>query len=231
MLSLILPTYNESEHLATLLRQIFEVTGVHHIHTEVIVVDDNSPDGTGELAYYLKRFFPHLTTFHREQRLGKTSAIIEGIYHAKGNIIGVMDANLSHPPSALPALVMPLISGNVDITVASRYSVGASIHGWGIIRRFSNRTASLLSRPLTPVKDPLSDFFLLRKSVIAHYPICSTPKLLLDLLARAPYSAVQEIPYDFYGNRSGFGFSRFPAGIDWIGQLFDLYRMRLINRI
>ncbi|OIP97480.1 hypothetical protein AUK40_03140 [Candidatus Wirthbacteria bacterium CG2_30_54_11] len=224
MLSLIIPTYNESETLAALLRQIFEVTGTHHIHTEVIVVDDNSPDGSGELAYYLKRFFPHLTTFHRDRRLGKTSALVEGIHHAKGNIIGVMDADLTHSPSLIPSLIMPLISGNIDITVASRYSVGACIEGWGLLRRIAHLLATLACRPLTPISDPLSGFFFLRKSVIARYPLTTPQHLLLDLLVHAPYSSVQELPFTFKGRgRSPFGSGR---GID---QVISLYQDKLFH--
>ncbi len=224
MLSLIIPTYNESEHLAALLRQVFEVTGTHHIHAEVIVVDDNSPDGTGELAYYLKRFFPNLTTFHREQRMGKTSAIIEGIHHAKGNIIGVMDADQTHNPGLIPSLIMPLISGNIDITVASRYSIGAHIDGWGVFHRAAHAIATKACRPLTPVRDPLSGFFFMRKTVISRYPLSCTSHLLLDLLVHAPYNSVQELPYSFRSRgRTSYGAGGF------IKQFISLYKEKLFH--
>ncbi|HDS11771.1 MAG TPA: glycosyltransferase, partial [Candidatus Wirthbacteria bacterium] len=196
MVSIILATYNQSENLGNLIRQIFEVAGQNKIQVEVIVVDDNSPDGTGEMVYYLKRFFPKLKTLHRPYRLGYVSALLEGLQEAQGNIVGFMDTNLSHPPQLLPQLVIPIIRGQIDLTLASRYIEGAQISGWSVWRRLVNRLAVWLCLPITSVRDPLSNYFFISRSILAKTPLePSHPKLLLDILLKSNYNAAQEIPY------------------------------------
>jgi dolichol-phosphate mannosyltransferase len=227
MISIIIPTYNESEFLAGTIRQIFEVLGASKLDGEVILIDDNSPDGTGELAYYLRKFFPNLKTLHRAERLGQVSAILEGLSQVEGNIIGFMDANGHHPPELLPALISPLISGQIDITVASRYVQGGGVSGWPLMRGLLTRWASLLARPITAIKDPLSGYFFVKKSILQGMEFRSTmPVLLLDILGRARFEAVQEIPYIFTELERQRRIVPLGKGLAYLRQVWGLYWKR-----
>lgn len=198
MISLIIPSFNQSQSLPPLIRDIFEQAGKARLEMELVVVDDNSTDGTGELVYYLKRFFPRLKTFHRTQKLGQTSAILQGIDQSEGQIIGVLDANYSHPPHLMPDLVRPIIAGHADITVASRYVEPRPIKNSHLIRNIVSQLARLLTRPLTGVSDPLSNYFFCRRKLLYDFEVHDdSPKLLLDLLTKSNYMAALEIPYDF----------------------------------
>ncbi|HNT30244.1 MAG TPA: glycosyltransferase [bacterium] len=227
MLSIIIPTYNESETLPILVRQIFEITGYNKIQAEIIIVDDNSPDGTGELAYYLKKFFPKLKTLHRTERLGKTSAFYEGLAQAQGNLIGMIDAGLPYSPDIIPDLVFPLISGNIDLTIGSRFVPGAQTFGWNFITKSLTRMACLLCAPLTPVHDPLSSYFFIRKSILQKIPVSDdAPYLLLELLAQGSFRSMQEIACHY--ERQLQGKSTAPQkAFTFLRQIGKLYKVRI----
>lgn len=230
MISLIIPTYNNSETLPLLVREIFEVGGRHQLEIETIVIDDNSSDGTGELAFHLKRYFPLLRTYHRAEKLGHTSAILQGIDQAQGKIVGVMDANYTHSPAMIPELVRPIISGFVDISIASRYVEHRPIHNSHLMRNLSNQIALLSAKPLTNVKDPLSNYFFTLKQLFYTFPVNEhSPKLLLDLLTKSNYRSAQEIPYDFI-HPQGRKTVKWEHGTGYFTQLFRLYRHRFFTR-
>jgi dolichol-phosphate mannosyltransferase len=229
MISIILPTYNESDHLPHLLRQIFEVTGNNRIQVEVIVVDDNSPDGTGELAYYLKKFFPHLRTLHRDQRYSKTSAILDGLTHARGNIIGTMPANLSCPPQLIPNLLLPLISGNIDITIGSRFLQDSHISHMSPIAKFSHRFGKLGFLPLTSVHDPMSDYFFFRREILNKIDLDPTsPHLLPELLIKSHFSAAQEISFAYDHPQKKLALNPLKT-IGHLWHLTKLYKVHFLN--
>src|SRR5689334_8496585 len=112
-LSIVLPTYNERDRLADVVSAVFEVCDRFTVPTEVIVVDDNSPDGTGQLAEELGRRY-RLRVVHRRGKLGLGSAVVEGFAAASGEILGVMDADLSHPPKLLPMMLAVILQTGVD---------------------------------------------------------------------------------------------------------------------
>jgi dolichol-phosphate mannosyltransferase len=120
----------------------------------LIVVDDNSPDGTARVAEELSKEFP-VRVLKRDGKLGLASAILHGFQHAKGKVLGVIDADLQHPPEYIKDFVIAVLNGN-DIAVGSRYTDGGKIVGWSKFRKFVSRGAVALSKPLTDVKDPMS---------------------------------------------------------------------------
>lgn len=211
------------------MRQIFEVTAAERLKLEVIVIDDNSPDGTGELAYYLRKYFPKLRSFHRTRRLGKTSAILEGFKQSKEKIIGVLDADLSHSPLYLPMLLRPLLSGQADLTIASRLLHGSLTPRWPAGHKFLTTFATLLHRPLGPVRDPLSSFFFLQRRILGRAPLrASSPYLLPEILAHAHYQTIQELPFEYHqpeGRESSF--SPLPKAVAYLKQLGILYGSKI----
>lgn len=154
MISIIIPTYNEKGNIKKL---ILKINDIFKEDFEIIVVDDNSPDGTGKIVDKLKKY--NAKCIHRKSKLGLSSAVIEGFKAAKGDIIGVMDADFSHPPEKIPELIKPLKDNNAELTIGSRYIQGGKIKNWTAVRKIISKGAILLSLPLTRIKDPVSGFF------------------------------------------------------------------------
>ncbi len=195
--SIIVTTYNERGNIEVLVPQIFQSCKGLNANVEVVIVDDNSPDGTGKLAERLGKKY-NVKTIHRTGKQGLASAAILGFSHAKGSIIGVMDADLSHPPHILPKLIRPLTENKADIAVGSRYIKGGGVEVWPLHRRLMSRIATAMARPLTPVKDPLSGLFLMRRSCIEGLSLSSQGyKIGLEILVKGRYSGICEVPYLF----------------------------------
>ncbi|MEX0920395.1 MAG: glycosyltransferase family 2 protein [Candidatus Pacearchaeota archaeon] len=203
-LSLVIPTYNEKENIQILLRRIFNEFKKNKINGEVIVVDDNSPDGTGEILDKLKKKQKNLKVIHREGKLGLSSAVLDGWRIAEGKVLGVMDADLSHPPEKIKELFLPIKEGECDFSVGSRYIKGGRIKGWGILRKVMSKTATLLSRIYTKVKDPMTGFFMIRKEVIKKVSLNPKGfKILLEIIIKGKYRNIKEIPITFVDRQKG----------------------------
>lgn len=207
-LSVIIPTYNERENIATLLRKIFGVLNNAGIDGEVVVVDDNSPDGTGALLEDLKREFPNLSVLHRAGKLGLSSAALEGFAAAKSDILAVMDADFSHPPEKLPEMFRLIETGVADMVIGSRYIPGGKIIGWGWYRKMLSWGATLLSRPFTKVHDTMTGYFMVRRTCIADDMARGTfnPrgfKILLEILVKGKCKNVREVPIVFVNRAAG----------------------------
>lgn len=124
-LSVVIPTYNEAENIQILIERVFRVFHEHSLDGEIIIVDDNSPDGTQQVASQLKSTFIDLEVLRRlNKRRPSSAAVLDGIQLARGNMIGVMDADLSHPPEKIPELIKTILSGESDFVIASRYVNG-----------------------------------------------------------------------------------------------------------
>jgi dolichol-phosphate mannosyltransferase len=192
MVTIVLPTYNERRNLEGLVRSIVRLQ-----RASVIIVDDNSPDGTGELAERLAGKFP-IRVIHREKRMGLSSAVVAGFKASKDDIIGVMDADLSHPPEALPRMIKLVAENRADIVVGSRKVEGGRVEVWPLSRRIMSWGATMLARPLTDVRDPMSGFFVLRRRVIKDVELSSRGyKILLEVLVKGNYRKAVEVPYVF----------------------------------
>lgn len=206
MLSLILPTYNESENLPGLLEEIEEVLG--EIPFEIIVVDDDSPDRTWEVAELLMEDRPYLRVLRRVHRRGLSSAVVEGFYLAQGDVLVAMDSDGQHDPSLLPRLYAA-IHGGAGVALGSRYIPGGSVEGWARARHrlsyLATGLAWLVTR--TRVKDPMSGFFAVDRTLFLSCADRLRPqgfKILLEILAAIPPGTlVQEIPLVFRVRRKG----------------------------
>ena len=134
-LSLVIPTYNEKENIQKLIKKIQEEFNENKINGEIIIVDDNSPDGTGKILEDLKKTQKNLKVIHRSGKLGLSSAVLEGWKIADGEVLGVMDADLSHPPEKIKELFGAIENGEADFTIGSRYIKGGKIEGWNLKRK------------------------------------------------------------------------------------------------
>lgn len=203
-LSIVIPTYNEKGNILVLLRKINREFKENKIKGEVIVIDDCSPDGTGKLVENLRKKQKNIKIIHRKGKLGLSSAVLEGFKIAKGNILGVMDADLSHPAEKIPEMFEIIKKGEADFVVGSRYIKGGKIKGWGLKRMAMSKVATLLARPFTKVKDPMTGFFLIRKKCVEKKEFNSKGfKILLELILKADYRKIREIPIVFINRTEG----------------------------
>jgi len=202
-LSLTIPTYNERENIEVLIERVQREFEKNNIDGEIIVVDDNSPDGTGKILEKMKSRYKNLKVIHRPGKLGLSSAILDGWRVAEGDVLGVMDADLSHPPEKIKDLFGAIKNG-ADIAIGSRYIKGGRIENWKLTRKIVSKGATLLARLYTSVKDPMSGFFMIKKEVINGVDLKPKGfKILLEILVKGKYQSVAEIPMAFVDRAGG----------------------------
>ena len=163
-LTIVVPTYNERDRLAELVRAVFASCETAGVVLELVIVDDNSPDGTGALADELAAT-RRMQVIHRTGKLGLGTAVVAGFAVASADIVGVMDADYSHPPALVPRMLAAFTATHADVLVASRYVPGGSTRNWPLSRQLMSRFACLLARPLSPIRDAASGFFLIRRDI------------------------------------------------------------------
>jgi dolichol-phosphate mannosyltransferase len=195
-ISLITPTYNERENISLLVEEVFGVLKDHpDIDLELIVVDDNSPDGTGEVAESLVDRYP-IQVVHRSGKLGLGSAVMAGFERAERDLLGVIDADLSHDPIVLPQLIYGL--RDHDLAIGSRYDADSRVEKWPWYRKLISQVGVFFARQLTGVQDPLAGYFFLHRSVIDGLSLTSPGyKILLEILVKGQYASFMEIPFVF----------------------------------
>ncbi|MCQ2735884.1 MAG: polyprenol monophosphomannose synthase [bacterium] len=203
MISIIVPCYNEAESLPLLADAVFKVLSENSIDGEMVVVDDNSPDGTGQIAEELGKKY-NVKTVHREKKAGLSGAVMAGIDAASGDIIGVMDADLSHDPAIIPRLVKPLEENRAQVSIGSRHVPGGGSDHWPLIRRFISKTAILMGRIVTDVRDVTSGYFFFRREIIKDAEINPIGfKIGLEIFVKASYEHFIEIPFIFKDRQHG----------------------------
>ena len=201
--SLVIPTYNEKENIQKLLLLLKDDFDKNEIDGEIIVVDDNSPDGTGQVLEELKTKYQNLKVIHRKRKLGLSSAVIEGFKIATGDILGVMDADLSHPIKKIDKMYQ-MVMADADLVIGSRYVKGGRIEGWNLYRKILSKGATLLARVFVNVKDPMSGFFMIKKELIINKEINPKGfKILLELLIKTNCKNIIEIPITFTNRTVG----------------------------
>lgn len=227
MLSVVIPTYNEQENLGPLLTRLAASRTQLGEPLEVLVVDDRSKDGTAIQAHRLLNEFGLGRIIERTGRRDLARAVWEGIQQAQGDLIGVMDADLSHPPELLPRLVEAVRKGNA-LAIASRFVPGGGVEHWPWARRMLSRVGNLTARPLVSVADATSGYFVGEAKVLKAVMVrpCGF-KILLEILVRGCVHRVQEIPYVFRDRLRGS--SKLGRRVLWCyaTQLVRLYWYRL----
>jgi len=194
--SIVTPTYNERQNLPKLAEELFGIIAKYpDIDLELIIVDDNSPDGTGEVAEQLAQSFP-IKVIHRKGKMGLGSAVMEGFALSKRDYLGVMDGDLSHDPIIIPEMIASLKEN--DIVIGSRFNAESTVDDWQIVRKLTSQMGVWLARRLTKVSDPLAGYFFLHRSVLEGVSLTSPGyKILLEILVKGKYSKVKEIPFRF----------------------------------
>jgi len=193
---------------------------------EIIVVDDNSPDRTGALAEELAKQY-RIAVVHRMGKLGLGTAVIEGFTAASAPIVGVMDADLSHPPALLPRMLALMQQESADVVVGSRYIPGGGTRNWPLSRLVMSRLACAIARGLTPVRDATSGFFLIRRELVRGVQISAGGfKICLELLVRGRPRTVLEVPYVFTGRAAGESKMNLKEALGYLVQLRDLHQFR-----
>jgi len=225
MLSIVIPTYKEGENIGHLVEGIHQaLTGTDY---EIILVDDNSRDGTVELVADLAKRYP-VKLFVREKEKGLATAVIHGFKQAQGSIIGVMDADLQHPPETLPRLLKAL-EGGADIAFASRYIPGGGCPNWGLSRKIISRVAVMISHVLLPtsrkVKDMLTGYFMFRRENMNLEKLNPIGyKISLEVLLTGNFKHVVEVPFIFEERSAGQSKLNARQQIDYLKHVFSLMR-------
>lgn len=224
-ISIIIPVYNEAENIGLLLKSLTVVLDERDY--QIIVVDDNSPDGTHLIVQNTALGNRRIQGIQRPSKLGLASAVLEGFQASDGDIIVMMDADFSHRPQDLTYLVEEV--SNADIVIGSRYIEGGSITGWSPFRHLASRTAIWLSKTLLglTVKDTTSGFAIFKKEILNPIAPEINPigfKLLLEVLVRSPSALIKESPITFVNRKKGK--SKFGVGetIAFLQLLMELRR-------
>lgn len=223
--SIVIPTYNEAAGIGRLLDALDALFRSNNLDGEIIVVDDNSPDGTGKVVEDLAQRLP-VRCLHRSGKLGLSSAVIDGwaVARPESVALGAMDADFSHDVNALPKMVAALESGGYGLAVGSRYVAGGGIANWPAHRIVTSRVACWLARPLTRVKDVTSGYFLVRRDALAGVTLDPIGfKIGLEVIAKARYGKAIEIPYVFTDRVAGESKLNQREIFNYVKQLSRLY--------
>jgi dolichol-phosphate mannosyltransferase len=232
LLSLVIPTFNERQNIQPLIVQIValldrQIAGNY----ELILVDDNSPDRTWELGLHLTQTFPQLRVMRRQTESGLSSAVIRGWQVATGEVLGVIDADLQHPPEILQQLLLAVCQG-ADLAVASRHIEGGGVSEWSLVRRTLSRGAQILGLMVLPqvvgrVSDPMSGYFLVRRSAIAGPRLHPKGyKILLEVLGRGDIQQIAEVGYVFQERTEGESKVTWRHYLDYLQHLVRLRSQR-----
>jgi len=230
--SVIVPAYKEAGNIKELVERLFAAfenngKGIKKENVELIIVDDNSGDGTVEEVEKLKNRGYAVDIVVRTNQRGLSSAVLRGFEEAHGTLLLCMDSDLQHPPETVPELFAKLDKGDVEFVIGTRYGEGVAIDkNWPLHRRIISVTARLLSRPLTPLSDPMTGFFALRKDVYNRGKQKISPigfKICLEAYVKCGVKKSAEVPFSF-GVRT-FGESKLSGTviIRYLQQLAELY--------
>lgn len=228
-LSLVIPTYNERANLRELLERLTAtIADVLADRFELIVVDDESPDRTWELAQEIAANNPRVAVMRRRGERGLASAVIRGWQVAHGEWLAAIDADLQHPPEVMAQLCAAMQQADVDLVVASRHVVGGSTGDWNLARRAASRFAGLVGRVLLPgivsrVTDPMSGYFAVRRAAIQEIELKPRGyKIQLEVLARGRIRGIREIGYTFVSRKGGESKAGLGVFFQYIAQLVSL---------
>lgn len=227
IIAVIIPTLNEAPNIAELVRRVDRALKADY---KIVIVDDNSTDGTQDKIIALQKMYP-IELIRRPGKMGLASAVIDGMKAVHPDAYIVMDADLSHPPELLPEIRDALIK--YELVVASRYVPGGGVSGWPIHRQVILRVSCLLAKGLTAIQDRTSGYFGVRAALLAGVELSPIGyKIGLECIVKAtqfPHYSWTEIPYTFVDRK--LGRSKLGPGefIDYLRHLKALYKHMLIT--
>ena len=224
-LSVILPTFNEAVNLGIIVPKISKVFREAGINGEIIVVDDDSPDGTATIASNLAGSYP-VNVHVRKSGRSLSRAVIKGFGLAHGEICVVMDADLSHPVEKIPDMIQPILEGKCDVTVGSRYVLGGGAQNWPLLRRIVSKGAGLLAKGVTVLSDPTSGFMAVRRSLLDGVTLDPLGwKIVLEVVVKTR-ARVLDVPIIFADREEGESKLGLKAQVDYLHHLGRLYAYR-----
>jgi dolichol-phosphate mannosyltransferase len=230
--SIIVPTYKEAAGIEKLIATLDDVFRANGLDGEIVVVDDNSPDGTGAIVDSLAGRYP-VRCLHRPGKMGLSSGVIDGWAFARpeSEALGAIDADFSHDVRIIPQMVRALESGEYGLAIGSRYVPGGGIANWPRRRKITSRVAILLAQPLTPVKDITSGFLLVKRSALEGVELDPIGfKIGLEVIVKAHYGRALEVPYVFTDRVSGESKLNQGEILNYLRQLARIYRSKFSGK-
>jgi dolichol-phosphate mannosyltransferase len=207
--TLVVPTLNEAGNIASLIGRVQAALADQNLDYEILFVDDDSQDGTAEIVERYSHQDSRIRLLVRKGQRGLAGAVIYGWQHSDGDLLGVIDADLQHPPETLPNLLTAIRDG-ADIAIGSRYATGENLVGnWNKVRQWISKIGTAVTRPLqrtrgVDVKDPLSGFFIVRRECVEGLDLQPYGfKILLEILVKAKIRKATEVPFQFATRLAG----------------------------
>ncbi|MBX3709890.1 MAG: polyprenol monophosphomannose synthase [Gammaproteobacteria bacterium] len=224
--TIVIPTYHEVENIPELVKRISNVNFGNRAF-EVLLVDDNSQDGTVELVNSLTKKYSWLQFILRDGKKSLSQSVITGFENARYPLIITMDADLSHPPEAIPTMLDLLAQPQVDIVIGSRYISGGSIdHKWPLRRKLASWLAAFIARLLlmSKTRDPLSGFIAIRKeTLMSAGPLKSIGwKIGLEIMVKCHCKNIREIPIHFSQRRLGMSKLNLKISLEYLYHIIQL---------
>jgi dolichol-phosphate mannosyltransferase len=233
-LGLIIPTLNEAGNIVHVLGQVRTVLAPTGINYEIVVVDDASTDETATLVAAEAITDKRIRLLVRKGERGLSGAVLDGWRTTDADVLGVMDADLQHPPELLTQLIQAIAEGR-DLAIGSRYTAGGEVGKWNPLRKLVSVAATAITWPIqhrgARASDPMSGFFMVRRSSIGNAQFQRTGfKLLLEILVRGHIRSVREIPFTFGTRYCGASKANFKVAWDYGRLLIRLYAARIFGR-
>lgn len=230
-MALVIPTLCEAENLPALLRRVRKALDLPGLQYEILVVDDDSRDGTAGIVAAIAREDSRVRLLVRKGQTGLSGAVLHGWRHTDAAILGAMDADLQHPPELLPELVAAISSG-CDLAIASRYASGGALGRWNPARRLLSNVAAWMTAPIQRAElrasDPMSGYFFVRRECLEGIAFQQQGfKLLLEILVRARIRSLKELPFTFGQRSRGSSKANLKVACDFGRLVTRLYCSRL----
>ena len=224
--SVVLPTFNEADSLPVIVPRIAHTLTQAGIEGEIIVVDDDSPDGTADVGAQLAAEHP-VRVIKRTEDRGLAKAVIAGFEASDAEVVVVMDADGSHPVDALPGMVELIIEDKSDIVVGSRHVPGGGSSNWPLFSQLKSKFAASLTIPLTSMTDPTTGFMAVRRSMLAGLPLDPVGwKIVLEVVVKAHPARVAEVPIVFEDRELGESKQSLGVFLEYLSHLSKLYAFR-----
>ncbi|HKP63087.1 MAG TPA: glycosyltransferase [Polyangiales bacterium] len=224
--SVVLPTYNEAESLPVIVPRIARTLSEAGIAGEIIVVDDNSPDGTAEVASKLAEEFPVRVKKRVDER-GLATAVLTGFAMSEAEVCVVMDADGSHPVSALPEMIKIILADKADVVVGSRHVPGGGSKDWPLFSQFKSKLAATLALGVTSMTDPTTGFLATRRSLLHKLDLDPVGwKIVLEIVVKATPVRVAEVPIIFVDRELGVSKQSVGVFAEYLSHLAKLYAFR-----
>lgn len=226
--SIVVPAFREGANIVPLTERVFAATFAAGFAAELIIVDDDSKDGTVEAVEELSSRYPVRLVVRRGER-GLSGAVLRGFEEASYDLFVVLDADLQHPPESIPAMASQLADKACDFALATRYAGGGAIAGdWPLGRRLASKIATLAARPLARVSDPMSGFFALRRETWRRADGLDPVgyKIALELIVKCGCKCIREVPIEFAARVAGDSKASLTEGLRYGKHLWLLYWFR-----